>query len=184
MKGSRSIHVACAVAVLTLVPAELRAQRSIEVFAGAGHTETDVEGWAKTRLTDWSQFLFDGHAQLFLLGLGPARLGVEAGQSDFMWYEFNSCGNCVQPVYTDRYVAATRVLGVAQFGSRVFAELAGGMHMFDGFTDLGAYAGFGVRIPLVGRLELPIKARAGIILDSDETLIPLTLSGGLSYRLK
>jgi hypothetical protein len=184
MTRSRSIYAACAVASLMFAPAELRAQRSIDVFVGAGHTATDVEGWAKTRLLDWSQFLSDGHAQLFLLGLGPARLGVEAGHSDFMWYEYDSCPNCAQTHYADRYVAATRVLAVAQVGSRVFAELAGGVHMFDGFTDLGAYGGFGVRIPLVGRLELPIKARAGIILDSDEKLIPITLSGGLSYRLK
>ena len=184
MTRSRSIHIACAVALLTLIPAELRAQRSIDVFVGAGHTAADVEGWAATRLSDWSQFLSDGHAQAFLLAFGPARLGVEVGHSDYMWYEYNYCPNCDSPAYTDRSVAASRVLAVAQFGYRFFAELAGGMHMFDGFNDWGAYGGVGVRIPLIGRLEVPLKARGGLILDADQNLIPITLSAGLTYRLK
>ena len=186
MKRSRCTYVAyvaCAAALLALAPADLRAQRSIDIYAGAGHTEANVEGWSGTRLTDWSQFLFDVHAQAMLLGLGPVRLGLEAGHSSLLWYEYNSCLNCDFPSYTDRSVAATRVLAVAHVGSRVFLELAGGMHMFDGFTDWGGYGGLGVRIPLMARLELPIKARAGYITDADENLIPITLSAGLSYRL-
>jgi hypothetical protein len=186
MKRSRSTQIACAAAaaLLTFVPAELRAQRSIDVFVGAGHTAADVESWATTRLNDWSQFLFDAHAQALLLGLGPMRLGLEVGHSSFMWYRYNSCPGCASPVYGESSVAATRALAVAQFGSRFFAEVAGGIHMFDGYTNWGGYGGLGVRIPLLGRLELPVKARAGLILNSDENLIPLTLSAGLSYRLQ
>jgi hypothetical protein len=172
------------VASLVFAPAELRAQRSIDIFVGAGHTAADVEGWATTTLNDWSQFLFDGHAQAFLLGLGPARLGVEVGHSTYMWYKYNSCPGCVSPVFGETNVAATRVLAIAQFGSRFFAELGGGMHMFDGYSNWGGYGGLGVRIPLIARLELPVKARAGFILSSDENLIPITLSAGLAYRLQ
>jgi hypothetical protein len=195
MKLSRSIQTACGVALLVIAPAaELRSQRSIDVFAGAGTTVADVEAWVGTRLNDWSQFLFDSHAQAFLLAVGPARLGLEAGHSSFMWYKYNSCPGCVArdsrgnpvyeiPVYGENTVAATRVLAVAQFGSRFFAELAGGVHMFDGYTSWGGYGGLGVRIPLVARLELPVKARGGFILNQNGSMIPVTLSAGLAYRL-
>lgn len=196
MTRSRKIHiVGCAVALLALVPAAAaRAQRSIDVFAGAGLTAADVERWAGTPLNDWSQFLFDAHAQAFLLALGPTRLGVEVGHSSFMWYSYNACPGCGSegfgeipgydiPVYGETSVAASRVLAVARVGYRFFAELAAGMHMFDGYSDWGGYGALGVRIPLMGRLEVPVKARAGFILDADQNLIPITLSAGLSYRL-
>lgn len=195
MKCFRSIHIACGLALLTVAPAELRAQRSVDVFAGAGQTVADVEAWAGAPLNDWNQFLFDSYAQAFLFRLGAMRLGLEAGHSSFMWYKYNSCPGCVArdsrgnpvyeiPVYGETSVAATRVLAVAQIGSRFFAELAGGMHMFDGYTSWGGYGGLGVRIPLIARLELPVKARGGFILNPNGNMIPVTLSAGLSYRLQ
>jgi hypothetical protein len=111
------------------------------------------------------------------------QLGLEVGHSSFMWYKYNSCPGCLSPVYGETNVAATRVLAVAQVGSRFFAELAGGMHMFDGYSSWGGYGGLGVRIPLVGRLELPLKARGGFILNRNGNMIPVTLTAGLSYRL-
>lgn len=185
MRYSRTLALLAILTALAAVPARLSAQRSIELFAGGGMTAGDIGTWAAQSPYDWNQTLYDGHAQFLLGGAGGLRFGIEVGYSYLMWYSFNYCQGCASPEYTERDVSSSRVMAVARFDSptRLFLEVAGGVQHFDDFNDLGGFAGIGYRIPLSGNLELPIKLRAGVILDSDQNLYPIALSAGLSFRL-
>jgi hypothetical protein len=167
------------------MPLTVQAQRSIEVFGGGGFTSGDAKKWSGARLDDWNQTYYDGHAQLFLGKVLGARVGIEAGHNYLMWYRWNSCPGCISPVYGNRDVEASRLMAVFRFDSptRLFAEFAGGMQFFDGGNDMGGFAGVGYRVPLMGKLELPIKLRAGMVLDSDANLFPVALSAGLAFRM-
>jgi hypothetical protein len=185
MKYSRMLFLASSLTVIAALPAPLRAQRSIELFGGAGVTGGSIESWAKVAPYDWNQTLYDGHAQVFLMKAAGVRLGFEVGNTYLMWYTVNSCLGCSSPSYSQRDVSAWRAMAVARFNAPrlVFGEIAAGVHFFDGYNDLGAVAGIGVRVPLTANLELPIKLRGGVILDSDQNLYPVSLNAGLSLRL-
>jgi hypothetical protein len=185
MRYSRIVVMTAILTTLGAVPARLSAQRSIELFAGGGVTAGDVGSWAGYPAYDWNETLYDGHAQFLLGGAGGLRFGIEVGYSYLMWYSFNDCPGCPSPTHIERDVSSSRAMAVARFESptRIFIEVAGGVQHFDDFTDLGGFAGLGYRIPLAGNLELPIKLRAGVILDSDQNLYPIALSAGLSWKL-
>lgn len=186
MRCVRLIHLVACLTVPLLLPVKTQAQRSIELFGGGGVTGGDAESWSRTRLSDWSETYYDGHAQVFLVRALGARLGIEAGHSYLLWYRYNTCPGCDYPSFAERDIAANRLMAVARFDSpaRLFAEFAAGVHFFDGFSDIGAFAGIGYRVPLSGSLELPIKLRAGAVMDSDENLFPVALSAGLAFRLR
>lgn len=186
MMHSRRFRItAVALALITVLSGRAAAQRLLEVYGGAGYTAGNVNNWSgHSSLYDWSQTLYDYHAEALLVRAGGVHLGLEAGYEHLMWYEYNYCPGCSTPAYTSRSVSATRVMAVARVDSpaRLFAEVAAGMQFFDGYSDPGVYAGIGYRVPLTAAVDLPIKVRAGLILDSDQNLIPLSLSAGLSYR--
>jgi hypothetical protein len=185
MRYTRRLAITAILTILGAVPIRLSAQRSVELFAGGGMTAGDIGTWSGARLNDWNQTLYDGHAQFFFAGTGGLRFGVEVGHSYLMWYSYNYCPNCDYPQYTESDVSSTRAMAVVRFDSptRLFFEVAGGVHHIDDFNDLGGFAGVGYRIPLGASLELPIKLRAGVILDSDQNLYPIALSAGLSWKL-
>ncbi|MEM9998113.1 MAG: hypothetical protein AAF809_10475 [Bacteroidota bacterium] len=175
-----------AVALLSLVlimPFAARAQVTIEVHGGVGYTAVDVDGWSQGTAVNWDQFAVPVYAQLFALQVGAAQLGLEVGYDYFFYYEVR----IPDPFFTvirGRDVEATRVHAVARLpvGGRAFVEAGAGPYFFDGFTNLGATLAVGLPIGLTPRLALPIKLRTGLVLDEDASLVPLSLSVGLSYR--
>ncbi len=167
--------------LLSAVPAAAGAQTRIAAFGGMGYTAVSKDAWTgHSSLADWNQALYLGNAQvLFGLPGGKLSVGAEGGYDYFFWF-MNTAAN--GGVTYD--VTAYHVMGVlnAQVGNN-FVEVAAGPHMFDGFTDVGVYGAVGHRFRLGPSLTMPIKLRAGAVLDSDAALKTIGGLVGLEYTL-
>ncbi len=157
------------------------AQVTLELHGVLGYNQVDVDAWAGTTAVDWNQFTSGGYAQLFFVGASVVSFGVEAGYHYLLFYQIRLTGRV-----RDRNVDANRVMGVARFslgGGSVFAEAAAGAYLFDFGSDLAVAGALGTRIRVGPKVSIPLKVRADAILDSDATMIPVTVSAGLSIKL-
>jgi len=178
----KTLIALCGVALVAVAP--LRAQITFEGHGGAGYSQVDVDAWGGSSVNDWDQVTRVGYAQVFFLKLGMVAIGAEAGNQYFFWYNvripFGS-----STILSDRNVSANRVMGVVRFegAGRVFGEVAAGAHLFDSFTDTGFAAAVGYKIPLAPKISIPIKLRVDFVNDPDVTIMPVTVSGGISVSL-
>ncbi len=168
--------------LLNAFPAVAAAQTRIAGLGGMGYTAVNKEKWTgHSTLNDWNQALYLVNGQvLFGLPGKKVSVGAEAGYDYFLWYKI--------PLTSGGYeydVSAYHVLGVlnAQLSGGNFVEVAAGPHFFDGFTDIGVYGAVGHRFRVGERLVMPVKVRAGAVLDSDAPLLPVGLLVGLEYTL-
>jgi hypothetical protein len=152
---------------------------SLEGAFALGYTVVDMDGWARNTNYDWGQFAWRGTVAGYRW-MGPkVQLGVEGGTNYFFWYTYRTySGYESSAVDVDAW--HVMAMGRVYLSPRVFAEVGGGYFFFSDFSDPGVVAGLGYRIPVSERLSVPIKARAGMVLDSDANVIPLTLSGGIT----
>jgi len=182
----RSAIVGLSAAMLVAVaPRPARAQVTLEAHGGAGYASVKMSDWAGGGLNDWQQTSYVGYAQVFFAKAGSVALGAEVGNQYFFWYEV-AVPYGISTIYYEYGVQATRVMAVARFQGKgnVFAEVGLGAHLFDGFTDGGLAGAVGYKIPVGGKISIPIKLRADFVNDSDTKLTTISATAGLSYSLK
>ena len=156
------------------------AQVTLELHGAIGYNQVQVDSWAGQSAVDWNQFTSGAYAQLFFGGTPAVSFGIEAGYQYLLFYQIRILS------VVDRNVEANRVMGVARFSlgdGSVFAEAAAGAYLFEGGNDLAAAAALGTKISVSPKLSIPLKVRVDAILDSDATMVPITISAGVSINL-
>ena len=159
-------------------------QRVIEVHGGIGYTSVDIEAWAGTEPNEWDQTMSQIEVQYFFSQVGELSIGVELGYQYFFWYEVIIPFGTTR-LFSGRSAEANHLMAVGryEFTDKMFADLGLGMIFFEDFTDYGLSGALGYRIQVNEKLAIPVKFKAGIVLDNDANLIPLGISIGLSYKM-
>ena len=157
--------------------------QTLEFDGGLGYAAVDMTAWAGTEPYDWGQMTsYYGVNLLFPLN-DVVSLGGGVRHQYLFWYDIRYLISGTTYVMLTREVAATRIAANARFNfSKLFVDLALGPYLFDGFTDFSATGSFGYNIRLTDKLALPIRASAGMILDAEASIIPVTAGAGLAYR--
>ena len=159
-------------------------QRIIEVHGGIGYTSVDLEAWAGTEPNEWDQTMTQIEVQYFFSQVGDLTIGVELGYQYFFWYEVVIPFGATR-LFRGRSAEANHLMAMGRYelSNKLYADLGLGMIFFEDWTDIGLSGALGYRIKVNEKLTIPVKFRAGIVLDNDANLIPIGISIGLSYKM-
>lgn len=159
--------------------------QTLEFDGGIGYAAVDMTAWAGTEPYDWGQMTsYYGVNLLFPLN-DVISLGGGVRHQYLFWYDIQYFFSGSTYSILTREVSATRVAANVRFNfNRLFVDVALGPYFFEDFNDFSATGSFGYNIRLSDKLSLPIRLSAGLILDSDASILPVTTGAGLSYRFK
>ncbi len=163
----------------------------IEVDAAIGYGATDL----KARLLgsepyDWSNLSGYATAQAFYPINKTLSIGISAGYHHLYWYEMKHVSLYGYVSYSEYSANATRLLALVRynFGNN-FIDLGAGPFIFGDYTDLGTVVSIGHAFKLTDKLAIPIKANCNAIFERNDinanvNIVSLTISAGISYRIK
>lgn len=177
-RRTRSSFFIIASFLVLLVPHQSEAQRSLEVYGGAGSTLVDAEKLAGIPLADWETFASGYSIQAFLVGNDFISVGAEYGYTYLLFYTavFGS-------IFIENEVEASRAMLMVRLnpGESLLIEGGVGAYFFDGTTDAAIGIGAGYKFTLNENLSVPIKLRTDLVFTENTLTVPLTLNAGLAY---
>jgi hypothetical protein len=178
-----AVAVTMSMANPTLALGQAAATRAItvEVIGGGGATILDEKKWSgQTQLNDWSGGNYRYGGRVFF-PVGQISVGAEVQHVYAYWYKLGSSYS-----YAERALEPTLVGGVARWSlrSQWRADLGAAAYVFDDFTDYGINGSIGYFVRLGEQWELPIQVRLDYIMDSTTPVIPMSVTIGLSHRLR
>jgi hypothetical protein len=173
-----------AAALLALLPYGAHAQfriMEVEFEAGVGYTGVNEQAWVTSNgsLLGSHRTASGGDVRVFLVPLGPIRIGAEAGYHFFWSYQaIFGTRLVVGHVDADHVSLVARVEPV----SRLVLEVGGGIQFFDEFRDPGFQAAVHYYIPINPHLSMPIGVRGDLVLDSATKMFAVVATAGFSLR--
>lgn len=171
---------------------DVNAQWSVEVNGSIGRTYYDDNSWVfGYQDATFDPFLRNIHVSVFPFYRGIISIGAELEVNYFVtarYYYYAGINSGGYECITDHYKAYTVGIPV-RISSKdgLFAELSPGIYWGSGFRyellKIGAVATAGFHLRQGKNLTIPVKIRAGIVLNEPKLTF---LSGGigLSYRFK
>ncbi|MEM7415835.1 MAG: hypothetical protein AAF389_10095 [Gemmatimonadota bacterium] len=169
--------------VATLVAAPVTAQLTVEVHGSFGITNVHITGFSGSDVLDSDKATSGAHAQLFF-GNAVERapiLGVELGYQYLFFYEFAQGANAIE-----QGVDAVRAMVVGRVplgGGEIWAEGAAGAYRVEGSTSAAVGAGVAMTIRVAPTVQIPLRLRTDVVLDSNATIVPVMASMGLSVAI-
>ena len=163
---------------LVLTATSGSAQRTVELYGGAGYTSTDLSSFYGGDLNDWNQAWYGGHLVVVPFDFGALGVGVEAGWQYLAWFDYQGLSGNVL-----RELSAVNLMGLVRvpLSDVFFSELSAGVFMFDEFTDPAIGAAIGGRIPISPAWHIPVKVRTNLVLDEDTNFVPIALELGIGH---
>ncbi len=159
-------------------------QQVIEIHGGIGYTSVDLEAWAGTEPNEWDQTMSQIEVQYFFSQVGDLTIGVELGYQYFFWYEVVIPFGSTR-LFRGRWAEANHLMAIGryEFNDKLYADVGLGMIYFEDWTDIGLSGALGYRFRANEKLAVPVKFKAGLVLDNDANLIPLGITIGLAYKM-
>jgi hypothetical protein len=171
--------------ILFIQPAATTNAQTLEFDGGIGYAAVDITAWEGAEPYDWEQMTsYYGLNILFPIN-DVISLGGGVRHQYLFWYDTRYFYSGSPYSTITHEVTATRIAANVRFNfNRLFIDVALGPYFFDGFNDFSGTGSFGYNIKLSEKLSLPVRLSAGLILDTDASIIPITTGIGLSYRFK
>jgi hypothetical protein len=153
----------------------------IEVDGGIGYSAVNITSWSSVEPNDWNNLSGFATAQGFYRINKTISVGISAGFHHLFWYEYKD----YYDYWYSKEVNAARITALTRFHfGRNFVDVGAGPFIFNDFVDFAVVASYGYAFKLTDKLSLPIKVNCSVIFDSDASVVPFTISTGLSYRIK
>ena len=158
-----------------------KAQVVVEADGGVGYTVMNITSWTGREPLDWSQFAKIFNAQV-LYRKSNMALGLSYGYNYLCWsYVKIPYGNYpISRTYEGQ--AQKLALLFRLYSNNLFFDFNGGVYLFDGYSDLGIGTSIGKMIRINEQLSIPVKLNWSTIFDKDATIMPISLSVGVSYQ--
>ena len=171
-------------------PVRWRSALAIELEAVGGYTLVDLNTFALPgRVMDSDRNSGGFNGRLFFVDLGDARLGIEAGRHDLLWYHVRSADSTVQDTIdiTSWYgglvvrLPETRRFSF-DFGMGMFEFPKSPLAFRDNGLRLTTSAAVYYRLLSYRGVTVPIGARISSIMDNRSSVLPASFTAGVQIR--